>query len=205
MGRESVTVILVAGMSGSGKSALAATLCGRLTGASVLPLDAYYLPLSHLPFEERAHVNFDHPDSLDWLLMREQVAALQRGEAVDVPVYNFARHDREPFTRRLVPEQYLIAEGLLALADAELRRLADLTVFVDTPPEVCLRRRIVRDVAERGRTAACVAEQWERTVWPMARQFILPSRAFAQVTVSGERALEESSELVLRQLEVAIR
>lgn len=205
MGVESVTVILVAGMSGSGKSELASALSRRLPGAAVLHLDGYYLPLTHLAWEERARVNFDHPDSLDWPLMRQHVAAFKRGEAVEVPVYNFAQHDREPFTERMEPGQYLVTEGLLALADDALRALADLTVFVETAPDVCLQRRIVRDVAARGRTAACVAEQWERTVWPMAREFILPSREWAQVVVSGEQALEETTDLVIRQLEVAVR
>ena len=203
MGVESVTVILVAGMSGSGKSELAAALRHRLASATILHLDGYYLPLPHLSWEERAGVNFDHPDSLDWPLMREHVAALKRGEAVEVPVYNFAQHDREPFTERIEPGQYLVAEGLLALADESLRALADLAVFVETPPEVCLQRRIVRDVAERGRTAECVAAQWERTVWPMAREFILPSREWAQVVVSGEQAVAETTDLVVRRLELA--
>jgi uridine kinase len=168
----------------------------------VLHLDAYYLPLTGLPWEERARVNFDHPDSLDWPLMRTHVAALKRGEAVEVPLYNFAQHDREPFTQRLEPAQFLIAEGLLALTDPELRSLSDLTVFVDTPPEVCLRRRILRDVAERGRTPECVTAQWESTVWPMALEFILPSKQWAQVVVSGEGPLEQTSGAVLRHLEL---
>ncbi|MEP7363508.1 MAG: uridine kinase [Acidobacteriota bacterium] len=204
MGLESVTLILVAGMSGSGKSELASAVRRRLPATATLHLDGYYLPLGHLSWEERSRVNFDHPDSLDWPLMREHVAALKRGAAVEIPIYNFAQHDREPFTQRMEPCQFLIAEGLLALADEELRKLADLSIFVDTPPEVCLRRRIVRDVAERGRTAECVAAQWERTVWPMAREFILPSKKWAQLVVSGEQPLEETSDAVLRQLELVI-
>jgi len=203
MGSESVTVILIAGMSGSGKSELSAALAQRLPGAATLHLDGYYLPLAHLGWEERARTNFDHPDSLDWPLMREHMAALKSGRAVEVPVYNFAQHDREPFTERLEPGQFLVAEGLLALHDEPLRSLADLTVFVDTPPGECLRRRIARDVAERGRTPECVARQWEQTVWPMAREFILPSMRFARAVVSGQRALDETSALVLRELELA--
>lgn len=204
MGMEAVTAILVSGMSGSGKSELAASLCRRLPDAAILHLDGYYLPLTHLPREERARVNFDHPNSLDWPLMREHVAELRRGRAIEMPVYNFAEHDREKFTVALKPSQFLIAEGLLALTDPELRARADLTVFVETPPEVCLRRRIARDVAERGRTAKCVIEQWERTVWPMAQEFILPSRRWAQVVVSGEQALEEISDLVIQEWETTL-
>ncbi|MBK7929986.1 MAG: uridine kinase, partial [Bryobacterales bacterium] len=165
-------------------------------------LDGYYLPLTHLSWEERAKTNFDHPDSLDWPLMREHLAELKAGRAIEVPVYNFAQHDREPYTQRLEAGQFIIAEGLLALSDGALRELADLMVYVDTPPEECLRRRVARDVAERGRTAESVVEQWEKTVSPMAREFILPSRRWAQLSVSGEQALEETSELVIRELEL---
>ena len=202
MGTEPVTLILVAGMSGSGKSALAAALQQRLAAAAILPLDNYYLPLTHLPLAKRAQTNFDHPDSLDWPLMRAHVAALKAGEAVQAPVYNFAAHDRELYTRTVGPAAFVIAEGLLALTDEQLRSLADLTVFVDTPSSVCLERRTARDVAERGRTRACVAEQWERTVMPMACEFILPSRQWAQVTVSGDQPLQESSDMVIRELEM---
>lgn len=204
MAPQSVTVILISGMSGSGKSELSSALRHRLAGSAILHLDGYYLPLTHLSWEERSKTNFDHPDSLDWPLMREHLAELKAGRAIEVPVYNFAQHDREPYTQRLEAGQFIIAEGLLALSDGALRELADLMVYVDTPPEECLRRRVARDVAERGRTAESVVEQWEKTVWPMAREYILPSRRWAQLAVSGEQALEETSELVIRELELAI-
>jgi len=204
MALQSVTVILISGMSGSGKSELSAALRHRLAGSAILHLDGYYLPLTHLTWEERARTNFDHPDSLDWPLMRAHLAELKAGRAIEVPVYNFAQHDRETYTHRMEPGQFVIAEGLLALSDAALRELADLMVYVDTPPEECLRRRVARDVAERGRTAESVVEQWEKTVWPMAREYILPSRQWAQLSVSGEQALEETSELVIRELEMVI-
>lgn len=200
---ESVTVILIAGMSGSGKSELAASLRHLLGDAAVLHLDGYYLPLTHLSWDERAQMNFDHPGALDWPLMREHLAELKAGRTVEVPVYNFALHNRELYTHTLRPGAFVIAEGLLGLHDPHLRALAGLTVYVDTPPEVCLRRRVARDVAERSRTETSVREQWEHTVWPMAREYILPSRRWAAITVSGEQALEETSAAVIRELELA--
>ncbi|MCC6293564.1 MAG: uridine kinase [Bryobacterales bacterium] len=200
---ESVTVILIAGMSGSGKSELAAALRHTRDDAAVLHLDGYYLPLTHLSWEERARMNFDHPGALDWPLMREHLAELKAGRAVEAPVYNFALHNRELYTHTLRPGSVVIAEGLLGLHDPLLRALADLTVYVETPPEECLRRRMARDIAERGRTETSVREQWEHTVWPMAREYILPSRRWASITVSGEQAVEETSAAVLRELELA--
>lgn len=194
-------VIGVAGLSGSGKSELARQLASRLPGeCAVLSLDSYYHPQPHLPAPDRARVNYDHPDSLDWKLLESHLEALTRGQAIDEPRYLFAEHTRSNQTRRVEPQPFLILEGILTLHRAEIRNLLDLKTFVETPPEECLRRRMERDVAERGRTRESVIDQYHQTVWPMAIEFVLPSRQFANLSVSGEQPVDQAVDAVLYAL-----
>jgi uridine kinase len=186
-------VIAIGGMSGAGKTALAAALAARLPGGcAVVGLDSYYHPLDHLPPAERAACNFDHPSALDWALLAAHLDALQRGRPVRQPVYLFDRHTRAAETRVVDPRPYLIVEGILALHSAEVRGLAHVKLFVAAAEEECLRRRLQRDLAERGRSQASVLEQYRATVLPMAREFVLPSAAHADLIVSGEQPLEQS-------------
>jgi uridine kinase len=193
-------LIGVAGLSGSGKTALARKLAPHLH-SEVLTLDAYYHPQSHLSLEARAKLNYDHPDALDWPLLASNLAALSRGDSIDEPIYLFDQHTRAASTRRIDPQPILIVEGILALHHPDVRRLLDLSVFVTTRDEECLRRRLERDIAERGRTRESVLEQYTSTVWPMALQYVLPSREFADLVVSGEEPLDESAAAVLRILQ----
>ncbi len=194
-------LIGVAGLSGSGKTALARKLAPHLD-AEVITLDAYYHSQSHRTLAERADLNYDHPDALDWALLSSHLGALTRGEPIDEPVYLFERHDRAPSSRRIEPRAVFIVEGILALHHPAVRELLDLSVFVTTHDEECLRRRLERDIAERGRTRESVLEQYYSTVLPMAVEYVLPSREHAQVVVSGEEPLDESVGAVLRALQV---
>jgi uridine kinase len=193
-------LIGVAGLSGSGKTALARKLAPHLH-AEVLTLDAYYHPQSHLSLEARGQLNYDHPDALDWSLLTSHLASLARSEPIEEPVYLFDQHTRAAHTRRIEPQPIFIVEGILALHHPEIRGLLDLSVFVTTRDEECLRRRLERDIAERGRTRESVLEQYHTTVWPMALQYVLPSREFATLVVSGEEPLDESVGAVLRILQ----
>lgn len=192
-------VIAIGGMSGAGKTVLAAALAARLPGGcAVVELDSYYHPLDHLEPAERAACNFDHPSALDWALLAAHLGALLRGEAVHQPVYDFSRHTRAATTRRLDPRPFLIVEGILALYSVEIRNLAHVKLFVTAAEQECLRRRLLRDTAERGRSRASVLQQYQATVLPMAREFVLPSAAYADLIVSGEQPLERSVEQALR-------
>jgi len=178
-------VLGVAGGSGSGKSTVVREVC-RILGpdlASVIHHDAYYRDLSHLPFEDRVAVNFDHPDSLETELMVAHVDALLQGRAVEVPTYDFATHTRAPDVEPVAPTPLLILDGILVLADARLRSVMDLKVFVDTDADLRLLRRIRRDVVKRGRTADSVIAQYEETVRPMHLEHVEPSKRHADLVV----------------------
>lgn len=183
------------------KTALARKLAPHLD-SEVITLDAYYHSQSHLSIEARGSLNYDHPDALDWPLLASHLAALTHGEAVEEPVYLFDQHTRATWTRRIERRSVFLLEGILALHHPEVRELLDLSVFVTTRDEQCLRRRLERDIAERGRTRESVLEQYYSTVWPMALQYVLPTREFATLVVSGEEPLDESVAQVLRILEI---
>jgi uridine kinase len=178
-------VVGVAGGSASGKSTVVGELVRQLEPirAAVLRHDAYYHDLSHLPPARRADVNVDHPDSLQTELLAEHVAALVAGRPVDVPLYDFATQTRGANPRVVHPAPVVIIEGILVLADARLRTLLDLRVFVHVNERDRLARRLARDVAERGRSAASVRERHERVVQPMHARFVEPSRRWADVTI----------------------
>jgi uridine kinase len=194
-------LIAIAGMSGAGKTVLTRALAARLADqAAVLALDSYYQPLDHLTEDERAARNFDHPEALDWPLLVGQVNRLLGGATVAGPVYLFDRHTRAPHTALIEPRPYVIVEGILALHEPRLRALAHLKVFVSAPAAECRRRRLARDVAERGRTEESVLRQYRASVVPMARRYVLPTRRHADLIVSGRRPIEESVAAVLRAL-----
>ena len=192
-----MSLIAIAGCSGSGKTALARALEARLEGCSVIALDAYYHPQTELSLAERALRNYDHPDSLDWLLLESHLTALLRGEAVGVPQYLFDQHTRAPEPQWVAPSAVILVEGILALHRAEIRALADLSVFVETSEEECLRRRMVRDTAERGRTPESVLHQYQSTVHPMALEYVLPSKQYASIVVSGQQPLHHAVESIV--------
>ncbi len=193
-------ILAIAGCSGSGKTTLARELTRELS-ATLLPLDLYYRDLSRFPLDERHKRNFDHPDSLESELIVEHVCTLAVGRAIQRPVYDFATHSRVPGTfERVTPASVVIVEGILALHYDALRPLYHVSVFVDAPTDLCLRRRIHRDMRERGRTEASIREQWAATAQPMAERFVLPSATHASLTVDGTDNLDWSVEQVLSRL-----
>ena len=186
-------IIGIAGPSGAGKSELANALRRSLPEpAVILSLDSYYRSLSHMSLEDRAQYNFDHPEALEWPLIVQDVRRIAEGLAIEEPVYLFDQHDRAPVTRRVEPTPFVILEGLFALLHPEIRGMLAAGVFVFAPEEVCLARRIARDTVERGRTRESVVRQYKRTVLPMAREYVLPTRELADLVVSGEDALDSS-------------
>jgi uridine kinase len=186
-------LIGIAGPSGAGKSELARQLEGRLPGtSSLVSLDSYYLPLTHLSIEERTRVNFDDPAALDWSLIRADVRRLASGRAIEEPVYLFDQHTRAAEARIVEPADFVIIEGLFILHDPLVREALDATIFVEAPGDVCLSRRLARDVVERGRSPESVMAQYAATVRPMAEKYVLPTKRHADLVVSGLNPIEES-------------
>lgn len=192
-------IIAVAGPSCAGKTELARALAHELP-SSVLLLDSYYRDLIALAPAERARVNFDAPAALDHELLIEQVHALTRGESVERPVYDFATHTRVPCAQSFAASEFLIIEGLFALYWPELRELTGTKIFVDAPDDVCLLRRQLRDVTERGRTVESVIMQFKQTVQPMAALHVRPTSKYADLILSGEQALSRSVDEVLQHV-----
>lgn len=178
-------VLGIAGGSGSGKSTIAKSLLAMLPDGAGLLLeqDHYYRSQSHVPEEERERVNYDHPDSLELSLLATHVDELKAGRSISRPSYDFARHDRSPDAVKVDPAPVIVVEGILVLADAELRRRFDVRVFVDTDADIRLMRRIRRDLEHRGRTFAQVRKQYYESVRPMHLAFVEPSKRFSDIIV----------------------
>jgi uridine kinase len=178
-------VIGVAGGSGSGKTTVVRRIVESLGPdfVTVLEHDRYYRDRPDLRLEDRAALNYDHPDSLETDLMVRHVAELRDGRAIDAPTYDFARYARRAATEVIVPRRAIIVEGILVFADASLRALMDVKVFVDTDDDTRVIRRLRRDVAERGRTMDSVIDQYLGTVKPMHLEFVEPSKRYADVIV----------------------
>lgn len=174
----------IGGGSGSGKTTVAEALIERLDdGVVLIQHDAYYRHAPHLTFEERSKVNYDHPDSLETELLIEHLAMLREGLSVERPVYDFVQHLRSGDVVKIEPSRVVIVEGILVLAEPDLRAELDLKIFVDTDPDVRLARRIRRDVSERGRTVESVIEQYFATVRPMHLEFVEPSMRYADLII----------------------
>jgi uridine kinase len=179
-------ILGVAGGSGSGKTTVVRRLIRALGGqhdVAVLHHDSYYRDASHLPPEERAAINYDHPDSLETELLVKHLERLLEGEAVEVPIYDFANHVRTGETERVEPRPVIILDGILILWDRRLRDLMDVKVFVDADADVRLGRRLRRDMEERARSPDSVLRQYMETVRPMHLEFVEPSKRYADVII----------------------
>jgi len=180
-------LVAIAGGSGSGKTWLARELQRRLRPhAALLSLDDFYHDLAGLPLAERAKVNFDHPEAIDWELFHECLAGIREGGAVTVPRYDFSQHTREPRGRRWPARPVVLVEGLWPWRRSAVARLYSLRVFRAGGDEVCLARRLERDVRERGRSEDSVHTQWHSHVQPMYRRFVAPQAATAHVRLPRE-------------------
>jgi uridine kinase len=185
-------ICAIAGGSGAGKTTLAFKVLDHLGDLGAhLTIDWYYRDLSHLTPEERAVINFDHPDSLEVDLFAEHLAQLESGIAVDAPIYDFATHTRIAATRHITARPFIVTEGIHLLGLEAVRARCSLLVFIDIDAELRLARRVRRDVAERGRTEASVREQWQTTVTPMHDRFVQPSCAFADRVATIDEDLDD--------------
>ncbi len=205
MNNKKTIIIGISGASASGKSLLANTIVNELGSDQVVVIseDAYYNDHSNIPFEERLNINYDHPDSIDHDLLYKHLQLLQEGKSVNIPIYNHAQHIRDKETRHIGQHAIIVLEGILLFVEPELRELMDIRIFMETSLDVCLIRRLKRDIKERGRSLDSVLRQYEETVRPMYLQFIDPSKRYADLIVprgGGNRIAIEMIKAKMREL-----
>ncbi len=177
-------IIGIAGGTGSGKTTLTQEIVKRFgSDVAVLCHDNYYHAHDALTYEERCRLNYDHPDAFDSALMVQQLQQLRDGRPIECPTYDYTQHNRAAATVTVQPARVIVVEGILILADAALRELMDIRIFVDTDADVRILRRILRDVEQRGRSLQSVVEQYLTTVKPMHEQFVEPSKRNADIIV----------------------
>lgn len=180
-----ITVIGIAGGTGSGKTTVVRKLVEALPPAyvAVVPLDSYYNDTSEMTEEERHAINFDHPDAFDWKLLIKQVNLLRSGESIEQPTYSYLKCNRLPETIHVDPKPVIIIEGIMTLLNKRLREMMDLKVFVDCDSDERLIRNIQRDIVERGRDVSMVVNRYLDVLKPMHEQFIEPTKRFADVII----------------------
>ena len=190
-------LIGIAGGTGAGKTTVARRVTEGVESVRVLPLDNYYRDRSSLDSDERARVNYDHPDAFDWELVRRHIDALADGEAVEMPQYDFERHVRTDETVHVEPGSVVVIEGILALYDEAVRERLDIRLYVETDADVRVLRRLERDVEERGRTIEGVIDQYLSAVKPMHERFVRPTKRNADLVIP--EGTNETAVAVLRQ------
>jgi uridine kinase len=196
----------VAGGTGSGKTTVTRALISAVgpDNAAFLPHDAYYRDYSNLSVEERARVNWDHPDSLETELLVSQLAALVGGSAIQRPIYDFRTYTRLPKSQQVEPRPVIIVEGILILAERQLRDLLDVKVFVDTDSDIRFIRRLRRDVEERERSVSSVVDQYLGTVRPMHLEFVEPSKRYADLIIPEGGYNRVAIEMLVARVKAAV-
>jgi uridine kinase len=180
-------IVGIAGGTGCGKTTVVNKLMAVLPHGEVIvmPQDSYYKDNSHIPLEERQKINFDHPDSLEFSLLIDHLKQLKKGKSVEMPIYSYLTCVRSKETVTIKPAKVVLIEGILILADAGLRKMLDIKVFVDADADDRLGRVIQRDIVERGRSVLKVLERYHDTVKPSHLQFIEPSKRYADIIIPG--------------------
>jgi uridine kinase len=199
-------VIGIAGGTGSGKTTIASAIAQALPAHQVTTIehDAYYRDLPHLSPDERAQLNYDHPDALETTLLIEHLGALRSGATAELPVYDFKTHRRHPEHRTVPSTPVIIVEGILVFVEAALRQLMDIKLFVDTDPDIRVFRRIRRDMEQRGRSFQSIRDQYYRTVRPMHLQYVEPSKRWADLIIPEGGNSQVALELIMARVRAAV-
>lgn len=200
-------LIGIAGGTGSGKTSFARSILRRIgeDQALLLSQDAYYVDPSHLPFEERAKINYDHPDAYETSLLLEHVDALKAGKSVPKLAYDYVEHVRVETGDTIEPSPVVVLEGIMALVEPELRERFDMKLFIDTDPDVRILRRLARDVRERGRTIESVTKQYLESVRPMHLEFTEPSKRYADLIIPEGAHNNVALDLVVARIQELLK
>ena len=183
-----ITVLGIAGGTGSGKTYAVKSLLNEYPQDSVLAIsmDSYYKDLSYINYTRRVEQNFDHPDSIDINLLEKHLKQASKGNKINIPIYDFSNHVRLGETVSISNAKIIIVEGIFALHFSQLRKFYTLKIFMDTPENVRLERRLFRDVKERGRTVKSIMDQYNTTVLAMHNKYVEPSKIFSDLILDGE-------------------
>ncbi|MBY0067264.1 MAG: uridine kinase [Empedobacter falsenii] len=197
-------VIGIAGGTGSGKTTVVNNILRDLNAESVIVIsqDNYYKDHPELSFDERSKINFDHPRSIDFELLKEHVALLKNGVSIEQPVYSFITHSRKEETILTHPQSVIIVEGILVLTDPDLRDLFDVKIFVHADSDERLIRRVRRDIQERGRDLDEVLTRYQKTLKPMHQQFIEPSKNYADIIIPN---MKKKNSVAIKVLSTVIK
>ncbi|MDH1883366.1 MULTISPECIES: uridine kinase [Empedobacter] len=202
--KTKMLVIGIAGGTGSGKTTVVNNILRDLNAESVIVIsqDNYYKDHPELSFDERSKINFDHPRSIDFELLKEHVALLKNGVSIEQPVYSFITHSRKEETILTHPQSVIIVEGILVLTDADLRDLFDVKIFVHADSDERLIRRVRRDIQERGRDLDEVLTRYQKTLKPMHQQFIEPSKNYADIIIPN---MKKKNSVAIKVLSTVIK
>ena len=203
---NSSILIGIAGGTGSGKTSIANHLLKRFGNDELIVIeqDSYYKDNSNLSMDERNQQNFDHPEAIDIQLFNKQLESLLDGKPVKIPIYDFSSHNRIEQLQLVKPTKIIIVEGILTLYFESLRKLMDIKVFVDVPDKIRFKRRLSRDIKKRGRTLMSVTNQYENTVYPMYKQFVEPSKDFADIIITGGAKNKEAIDTLINNINVLL-
>jgi len=182
-------IIGIAGGTGCGKTTVVNQILNELPDGEVgvISQDSYYKDTSHLTYDERVNINFDHPRSIDFELLEEHLKILKKGDSIHQPVYSFVQHNRTGDTISTRPRKVMIVEGILILTNPELREIFDIKIFVHADSDERLIRRLKRDIAERGRDIDEVLSRYQTTLKPMHEQFIEPMKEYADIIIPNNK------------------
>lgn len=182
-------IIGIAGGTGCGKTTVVNQILNELPEGEVgiISQDSYYKDTSHLGYDERVKINFDHPRSIDFELLESHLKDLRKGQAIDQPVYSFVKHNRTGDTINTLPRKVMIVEGILILTNPELREMFDIKIFVHADSDERLIRRLKRDISERGRDIDEVLTRYQNTLKPMHQQFIEPMKEYADIIIPNNK------------------
>ena len=200
---QKTVLVGVAGASGSGKSFFCDKLRASVTNKSVIVLsqDYYYKDHSHIPLQQRHELNYDHPDAIDFKLLIEDLQALKQGRSITHPIYDFTVHNRKSNSAVVAgPAEVVIVDGILIYAVQECRAMFDYKVFIDTPLDLCLIRRMCRDIQERGRSIESVVQQYLKTVRPMLLENVIPTKHVADLVVEGVGTMQKGIHESIREI-----
>lgn len=199
-------VIGIAGGTGSGKTTVANAVLRRVGAQHLafLPHDAYYRDVKELSLEERARINYDHPDSLDTEMLVQHIIQLKAGKPVEMPVYDFTTHSRTTRTIHVEPRRVILVDGILIFYEVALRKLFDVKIYVDTDADLRFIRRLQRDIHERGRTTESVINQYLNTVRPMHMEFVEPSKRYADVIIPEGGLNTVALDMVIARIEALL-